>query len=431
MSKRNRKHRNKKRPPSPSGSGVSGSGLSAALLVRERTPQLLQAAGLARARGQDLAAQQCLNELSSEPFLSARAVAATAATELLEAAVATAWTNGWLPDDLCQVVRRKASDAQAEDLIAGAIVRQTAEFSSASLHPRWQAQLAALDVGDWVRTSSPYLDRWGHRRGLRWTQTLDVAVDALSAVFTLDAVEPILPLPGTYRATGTARRTGIDPKVLARVRGLLAKAEATEFAEEAEALSAKAQELMSRHSIEHAMLDATDVGATQTAAARRLWLDAPYVSAKSLLVGAIAAANRCRAVFTERPGFVTVVGDEVDLDIVEVLTTSLLVQAGKAMLSAGQRGRSTRSFRHAFLVAYASRIGERLTEVTQHTTAAAANHEWLLPVLADRDEATESLLGKLFPATRSRSVSVGNGAGWQAGRAAADLAVLDVHRRLE
>lgn len=162
-----------------------------------------------------------------------------------------------------------------------------------------------------------------------------------------------------------------------------------------------------------------------------MWLDAPYVSAKSLLVSAIAVANRCRAVFTERPGFVTVIGDEVDLDIVEVLTTSLLVQAGKAMLSAGQRGRSTRSFRHAFLVAYGARIGERLTEVTQHTAATAANHGQLLPVLANRGEATETLLGKLFPTTRSRSVSVGNGAGWQAGRAAADLAILDVHRRVD
>lgn len=233
MSKRNRNRRGTKRRSQP-----PPSGLSATLLVRERTPQLLRAAGLARARGQGLTAHECLSELSSEPFLSARPVAAAAATELLESAVATAWQTGWLPDDVCQVVRRKASDALAEDLIGGAIVRQSAQFSPASLHPRWQAQLTGLDVGDWVRTSSPYLDRWADRCGLSWARALDVAVDALSAVFTLDAVEPILPLPGTYRPTGAARRTGIDPKVLARVRALLAKAEATDFAEEAEALSA-------------------------------------------------------------------------------------------------------------------------------------------------------------------------------------------------
>jgi hypothetical protein len=40
------------------------------------------------------------------------------------------------------------------------------------------------------------------------------------------------------------------------VRALLAKAESTTYPEEADALTAKAQELMARHSIDRAMLDA-------------------------------------------------------------------------------------------------------------------------------------------------------------------------------
>ena len=47
-----------------------------------------------------------------------------------------------------------------------------------------------------------------------------------------------------------------DRRVLDRVRGLLTKAESTEFPAEAEALTAKAQELMARHSIEQAMVEA-------------------------------------------------------------------------------------------------------------------------------------------------------------------------------
>src|SRR5438552_3000516 len=60
-----------------------------------------------------------------------------------------------------------------------------------------------------------------------------------------------------------------------------------------------------------------------------------------------------------------------DLDAVELLFTSLLVQANAAMIRAGGKkdeyGRSrTRSFRQSFLVPYAIRIGERLAEATGH-----------------------------------------------------------------
>ena len=60
------------------------------------------------------------------------------------------------------------------------------------------------------------------------------------------------------------------------------------------------------------------------------------------------------------------IGFSADLDAVELLFTSLLVQASAALQRAGGKrdaaGRSrTRSFRQSFLVAYAVRIGERLS----------------------------------------------------------------------
>lgn len=243
----------------------------------------------------------------------------------------------------------------------------------------------------------------------------------------------IVPPPGA--ATPPAPETrGVDQKVLARVRALLAKAESTTFPDEAEALSAKAQELMSRHSLERVVAQA-DTGSPAPASARRLWLDSPYVAAKGLLVDAVAEANRCRAVLCEQLGFSTVLGDEVDLEIVELLTTSLLVQATRAMVAAGSRtsrtGQSrTRSFRHSFLIAYATRIRERLSTARDAGTAAVADTDRLLPVLAAREQAVEDLLTSMFPASAARSFSVGNAAGWHAGRAAADLAVLQAHRQV-
>jgi hypothetical protein len=61
------------------------------------------------------------------------------------------------------------------------------------------------------------------------------------------------------------------------VRALLAKAEATKFPEEAEALSAKAQELMSRYSLHQAVAD-HGRGRAPVAAAQRIWIGSGYGS---------------------------------------------------------------------------------------------------------------------------------------------------------
>jgi len=72
----------------------------------------------------------------------------------------------------------------------------------------------------------------------------------------------------------------------------------------------------------------------------------------------------------------TVVGMAVDLELVDMLFTSLLIQATRALTEAGnvriteggyQPARLNRSpsFRRAFLLSYATRIGERLAEAGQ------------------------------------------------------------------
>ena len=217
------------------------------------------------------------------------------------------------------------------------------------------------------------------------------------------------------------------------MRALLAKAESTTFPEEAEALSAKAQELMARHAIDSAMVAA---GGSAGAAGDgptgvRVPVDDPYAGAKSILLAEVAAANRCRAVWSKGLGFSTVLGFESDLEFVDVLYTSLLVQATSAMVAAGSQvdrsGRSrTRSFRQAFLLAYAGRIGQRLREAEAASRTAAAEQygQALVPVLADRSAAVRAAEAEAFPPLVSRSVSVSNAAGWAAGNAAADLASL-------
>ncbi|MDT0185310.1 DUF2786 domain-containing protein [Microbacterium sp. ARD31] len=231
--------------------------------------------------------------------------------------------------------------------------------------------------------------------------------------------------------TGSRGAPGAEHPKLAQVRALLAKAESTDFEYEAEALYAKAQELITRYALGR-LLGGQDVPTdARSPRVRRIWLDAPYVAAKASLVAAVASANRCRTAFAQRHAFIVVVGASGDLDAVELLATSLLVQADIAMARHGSRNTTggvsrTRSFRQSFLTSYASRIGERLREASE----SAARADGHLPVLRSQEERVAEEFDRLVPHTRGRARSVSNRGGWRAGRAAADLARLDVHRGL-
>lgn len=231
-----------------------------------------------------------------------------------------------------------------------------------------------------------------------------------------------------------AGRAEAHPK-LAQVRALLAKAESTEYDEEAEALSAKAQELITRYALGRLLEGGAGAKRGGGVRVRRIWLDAPYLRAKAALVHEVAEANRCRSASAEQFGFSLVLGSQADLDAVELLTTSLLVQANRAMLRHGRRldrgGRSrTRSFRQSFLVAYAIRIGERLRAASADAVAERQEGD-LLPILRDHEKTVSAAFDAMVPHTVGRATSVTDGEGWAAGVAAADLASLDVHGRLD
>ncbi|WP_166346435.1 DUF2786 domain-containing protein [Phytoactinopolyspora limicola] len=342
------------------------------------------------------------------------------------------WSRGWMPTDVHQMARRHCS-ALAAGFAIDVIAEHAAQHSAAGLHPRWRAQLDHLGAQAWWRADQPLAVQWAVRHHLHREAMVLVVVELLGLLMSLGTLPVIVPPPGQDGAAGAPTdTTPVDEKILSKVRALLAKAESTTFPEEAEALSAKAQDLMARHSVERAAAESTGAASTSVTACR-IWLDAPYIGAKSLLVAEVAAANRCRTVSYERLGFVTVLGDITDLEAVELLATSLMVQATRAMLDAGRQvtrgGQSrTRSYRRSFLIAYATRIGERLHEVTTDTVAAAGAA--LLPALARRELAVDDLFAALFGGrVAKRSFSVGNAAGYGAGRAAADQAVLNPSRR--
>ncbi|MGW3950795.1 DUF2786 domain-containing protein [Streptomyces sp. NPDC004752] len=331
--------------------------------------------------------------------------------------VATSWRRGWQPADVVRLVRRELEDVHV--LLAAALIRAQAP-SDGPRGPRWAAQLADLPAAPARGT-----DRFSHATAVLELYRLLLRLPTLEAPMDPPSARPG---PGGEAASDQGRPAA---RMLGRIRALLAKAEATGYPEEAEALSAKAQELMARHSIDEALL-AAQAPAPDAPGAWRIGVEPPYEQAKAVLLDAVATANHCRAVWNEPFGFSTVIGFAADLEAVELLYTSLLVQATHAMTKAEAAQRAggrkrTKTFRQSFLAAYAHRVGDRLTAAAE--TQAGPE---LLPVLATREVAVSEHMERMFPRTTStRLRGVSDAAGWTEGARAAERAQVAPRPRLE
>ena len=326
--------------------------------------------------------------------------------------VAAAWRRGWQPADVVQLARRELDDVHVR-LLSALIRAQRPDDRPRG--PRWTAQLDDLPT-----EAPPRTDRFSHATAV---------LELYRLLLRLPALEPL-----DEPVTSAAGQPRPESRMLGRIRALLAKAEATGFPEEAEALSAKAQELMARHSIDDALLASRTHAPHATKdvpGACRIGVEPPYEQAKAVLLDAVATANHCRAVWNEPFAFSTVVGFEADLEVVELLHTSLLVQAQTAMTraEAAQRAggrKRTKTFRQSFLAAYAHRIGARLAEAAQTQVT-----QDLLPVLASREVAVTDRLDRMFPeTTTTRLRGVSDEAGWVEGSQAADRAQVAPRRPL-
>ncbi|WP_150241271.1 DUF2786 domain-containing protein [Nocardiopsis quinghaiensis] len=360
--------------------------------------------------------------------------ASRAVLDAMLEAVASAWTRGWQPAETVRQAGRVLGPVAAA-VCADAVTADLARHSPASVDSRWSAQVRELGSSASWDGAGGYLAHVGAEHGLLRFEAVETALRLLAALRVLPPMRRLCPLPGTFRPgredVPRAARESVDQSKLARVRALLAKAESTEFPREAEALSARAQELMARHSIDRALL-AEEPGQESEAAGRRLPVDAPYDEHKAVLLHEVAEANHCRAVWHQELGLCTVMGFPGDVDAVELMFTSLLVQAETAMRTSGavrdRSGRAAgRAFRASFMSAFAVRVGERLVESARGAERAAAAETGtdLVPVLAARERVVEAAVAEAFgELTYSRVRGPSSADGWHEGRAAADAASL-------
>ena len=217
-------------------------------------------------------------------------------------------------------------------------------------------------------------------------------------------------------------------ELLDRVRKLLAKAEDEGCTpHEAEALTAKAAELMARYGIDRALLGAVRPD-TDRPADRVFELDNPWAGIKAHLLAGLASALRCQCILLNRrqPGSrVHVFGYLSDLERADILFTSLLVQMARALAlePVPVYGGRAKAWRRSWMLGYCSAVVARVRAAEEAAVAAASSSAdaganghgpSAAVVLADRAVTVRRHAEQAYPRTRKTRVTY-SGNGYQAG----------------
>jgi hypothetical protein len=218
--------------------------------------------------------------------------------------------------------------------------------------------------------------------------------------------------------------------LLDRVRKLLAKAEAEGVTPpEAEALTAKAAELMARYGIDRARLAASRPDTDQPGS-RVIDIGNPWAQIRAHLLAGLAGAMRCQCVLlhTSGPGArIHVFGYGSDLERADILYTSLLLQMARgltaAVVPAGVR--SPRAWRRSWLLGFVTAVITRVRAAEERAASAAGREPASGPstalVLADRALVIRRQVEQAYPVTRRTRITYsgrGYGAGYAQGQRA-------------
>jgi hypothetical protein len=213
----------------------------------------------------------------------------------------------------------------------------------------------------------------------------------------------------------------VDADLLDRVRKLLTKAEDEGCSPaEAEALTAKAAELMARYGIDRALLGAVRPE-TDRPADRVFTLGNPWGDVKRHLLAGLATALRCQCVQTrsESGTRLHVFGYRSDLERADILFTSLLVQMARALAAqpVPGYGGGARAWRRSWMLGYCSAVVTRVREAEEAAAASAAGEtagagaggQSTALVLADRSLVVRRQVAAAYPRLRKTRVTYSGG----------------------
>lgn len=237
----------------------------------------------------------------------------------------------------------------------------------------------------------------------------------------------------------TEEKSHEHARILKRVRTLLDLAgQPGNTAVEAERAREKANELIEKYHIDQAMLEENTVSA-EGVLVRELRIRAPYAKEKGSLLAVLAAhfgVEACLLPDRTRTGQISyakgttveVVGFESDLDLMEMLFDSLLLQIDIDL----PRARSFNpkedlaTFRASFLYGFATKIKERLAAIRRQTTQQAeesGSGKALERVLDARHSLVTALFKQRHPKIK-KTKAQSSGSGFDRGSYAAERADL-------
>jgi hypothetical protein len=219
--------------------------------------------------------------------------------------------------------------------------------------------------------------------------------------------------------------TEASSRLLDRVRKLLAKAEDESVTPpEAQALTAKAAELMAKYGIDRALL-AAERPETDQPSNRMLDVDNPWARVKAHLLCGLGSALRCQCIMLHTTDGLKVhtFGYSSDLERLDMLYTSVLIQMwhGLAGAQVPAWSRSPRAWRRSWLLGFATAVITRVraaeyAATCQATDPAAASSSRTALVLADRAQVIRGEAERAYPLTRTARVTY-SGTGYRDGYA--------------
>ena len=225
----------------------------------------------------------------------------------------------------------------------------------------------------------------------------------------------------------------MSDKIARQIVALLNKAESTTSEHERDALLEKATQLRLKYLIEDAQLKAHD----NTPKEKIVWKDmlaekhAAFIKAKRELLTGLANLNNCQPLLMGKRDYMQIVGHESDIDYVQFLYASLMLQMERAMAT-DEHNRPTydsiRSWRTSYAHAWVRRVLQRLQAFkTSSEHAAEASTPGTALVLRDRSTEVAQRVSERYPHTRSayKNTSVHSRDGYTRGDAAGQRAALN------
>lgn len=231
--------------------------------------------------------------------------------------------------------------------------------------------------------------------------------------------------------------TPTKDKLLDKVRAMLALAESERelgHTEAADAHTATATRWMARFGIDKALAE-SKANTRAKPGDKKFRVQAPYADAKRSLLAAVARAFGCQGVLLHTRGadeLLHVFGFDTDLEQVEMLYTSLLLQMGSALarhpIPPYITGRSLMAERRSYMLGFVGGVSPRLEAAYKQAVAEAddSGTKGTALVLASREVAVKSALRDMYPNTRPTRMTY-RGGSYGDGKAAGERA--NIHDR--